>query len=94
MKEYSWDTIMGVEDALQDAKVFVSGINGRTCHSDSYMTVVDFAALDTWMRARAFDKPTLEYCINYWLTNENMQPPLKLAALSIKRFIDKPSLSS
>ena len=83
--EFDWSTICKLEDSLQEAHIFLNGIRGTPCHSDSYMTVVDFVALDKWMAEQKFEREALEFCVNYWLTNENMQPPLRLVAMTIQR---------
>lgn len=83
----TFDQILEVEDSLQEAGVFYNGIRGpgHTCHSDSYMTCVDFGELEKWYAKELFSKEQFEYCIEYWLTNPNMQPPLRLVALTITR---------
>lgn len=48
-----------LEDYLQNANVFISGINGRVTHMDSYMTVMDFEAFDKAMEKVPFTKNQL-----------------------------------
>lgn len=84
-KELQWNDILTVEDSLQQAHVFLNGFSNRPCHSDSYMTVVDFAALDAWLKTEPFTLEVLQYCVEYWQTNENMQPPLKIVSASVAR---------
>ena len=90
---YTWDDIMRVEDSLQEAGIFVNGMTGRTCHSDSYMTAVEYPKLDAWFAAwkvnRNFEKGLIEHCIAYWKTNPNMQPPLRLVAMTLERYLNK-----
>ena len=85
----TYDDIMAVEDSLQEAAVFYNGMRGpgHTCHSDSYMTCVDFEKLEKWYAKGLFSKEQLEYCIEYWTTNPNMQPPLKLVAFTVSRWM-------
>lgn len=81
-----WARIMEVEDSLQNADVFYNGFTGRrNCHSDSYGTCVDFATLEQWRVKAAFTAERVLECVNYWLGNENMQPPLRLVALTLQR---------
>lgn len=51
------------------------------------MTIVDYVALDSWFKIQKFNKPTLDFCINYWLTNPNMQPPLRMVACYLTRVL-------
>ena len=81
----TFDDILAVEDSLQEGSVFLNGISGKPCHSDSYMTVVDFNKLNEWFAKGLFTKEQLLPCIDYWKTNANMQPPLRLVALTLAR---------
>lgn len=80
-----WEDILEIEDYLQENKVFVNGITGRTCHSDSYMTIVEFKALDQALSDSKFSKERWAESVEYWLTNPNMQPPLRLVAFQVCR---------
>lgn len=84
-----YQSVMAMEDFLGHNEVFINGFGAtkRTCHPDSYGTIVDFDALK-----KALDflnetyAPTAEdwkYHLRYWLTNPNMQPPLRLIAFTI-----------
>ena len=48
-----------VEDYLQQEKVFVSGIDGRVTHMDSYMTVLDFPTFDKALDKAPFTEDAL-----------------------------------
>ena len=76
---------MEIEDHLQDSMVFVSGFDGRRAHSDSYMTLVDFPALDRALLTDVFTPEEWLEAAEYWATNENMQPPLRLVSMIAKR---------
>ena len=77
----TFDEIMEVEGSLQTSDIYYNGISGRkNCHSDSYMTCVDFAALAAWRAKNLFPVDLMNDCIDYWKTNQNMQPPLRLIA--------------
>lgn len=85
----TFDQILEVEDSLRDANVFINGISGKPSHSDSYMTIVDFAKLEEWFAKKEFTNDQLKYCVEYWSTNSNNQPPLKLVSGFVGRKIDK-----
>ena len=84
-----------ITDFLQHNAVFINGITyGRnnqkvTCHCDSYGTIVDFEALSKAIAE--LDKvyqPTAEdwrYFTDHCLGSPNMQPPLRLVALTLCR---------
>lgn len=79
----------GMEDFLQHNGVFVNGMTDRTAHSDSYMTVVKADRLERSLAIlqEAF-APTPEdwkVLTDHWLGSPNMQPPLRLVALTICR---------
>ncbi len=86
----SFDDILEIEDSLQEFEVFTNGFSGKPCHSDSYMTLVDFNKLD-----RALDHIMAKFpermqdCVEYWTTSQNMQPPLRLVGLTLKRRLNK-----
>lgn len=80
-----WERIAEIEDHLQSHHVFLNGISKQPCHSDSYLTTVSFDALDRAWEAGGFSSQDWSQAIEYWLTNENMQPPLRLVALTLKR---------
>lgn len=44
-----------VLDSLQEFKVYINGINGRTQHMDSYMTITDYPRLQAWWTIHAED---------------------------------------
>ena len=82
----SYEKTMEIEDFLQDSMVFVSGFDPtRRAHSDSYMTIVEFPALDRALATDQFTREEWLAAAEYWTTNENMQPPLKLVGLITKR---------
>lgn len=75
------EQILEIEDYLQENKVFLNGISGRPCHSDSYMTIVDPEALDKAIANSDVDKETIKEAIEYWSTDPNNQPPLKIVSI-------------
>jgi hypothetical protein len=48
-----------LEDYLQEQGVYVSGINGRVCHMDSYMTCMEFKKFDEAMAKAPFTREEL-----------------------------------
>lgn len=66
------------EDSLQNAGVFVNQ-RGQKCHSDSYNTLVNFAALANWQKNHSVSKEVLNY-----MTGINQQPPMRIVAAMIK----------
>ncbi len=75
----------GIEDFLQHNNVFRNGITGRPCHSDSYMTILDYessekcvALLEETLKP---DKKDWQSLVTSWLGSPNTQPPLRLFAL-------------
>lgn len=88
-KIYCWDDILEVEDYLQVADIFYNMSTGRrNCSMDSYGTLVDFINLDKAIDTAIFEKEKIEYCINYWDTNPNCQPPIKIISKIWKRKLD------
>jgi len=75
-----------IEDYLQSKDCFLNGITGKPAHSDSYMTVLDYNNLDGVLQDNPYSLDDWKKAIDYWLTNENMQPPLILAAKAAQRY--------
>lgn len=79
-----------IEDFLQHAGVFVSGVDNRRCHSDSYMTCVEYSALDA---ALALLEEQYHPTPDDWLgllktwSGGNTQIPLRLVCLTVARRI-------
>lgn len=71
-----FDDYLEAEDSLQENGVFINALSGKITHSDSYMTVVDFAALIKWKELYG----VTEDVRLYWKNNYNQQPPLRLVA--------------
>jgi len=78
------ENVWAVEDSLQAAGVFRNGIRDTPAHSDSYMTIVSFTHLEEWIKKQTFPKELLAQCVEYWTTNVNQQPPLKLVGYYLK----------
>ena len=83
--EFEIDDVHALEDCLGSYNVFLNGISNEPCHPDSYMTIVDFANLKKAIKEIDAPKSLMELAINYWITNPNNQPPLRLVALTLER---------
>lgn len=81
--------IQEIEDYLQEKEVFLNGLRNTPCHMDAYMTVVDFANLDKAIALGDFDEDLVDSATNWWLTNPNSQPPIKMVALHWRRALGK-----
>jgi hypothetical protein len=83
------DSILEIEDWLQDKSIFLNGITGVPCHSDSYMTIVDFTKLNEVLPQSPFKAEDVGAAIEYWTADSNMQPSLKLVGMTWKRLLRK-----
>ena len=77
-----------IEDSLQEHDVFVSGIDGRPTHSDSYMTVLDYGALRTYLKQNKFSRKDWEEAIIYWKQMSYLSPVLGLLSLTMERYLN------
>jgi hypothetical protein len=73
-----------VEDYLQGQGVFVSGVNGRPAHMDSYMTCMDFKAFDKAMKSPPFTKTELLEAASRMAGFGYLSPMAGLASFSIQ----------
>lgn len=80
--EYS--DIIDVEDSLIKARIFINPNSRETTAPNAYMTVVDFALLEEWVKKREFTAEKLSYCCRYWRENRNIGPSLKVLATMIE----------
>lgn len=92
---WKYVSTIAIEDFLQHNEVFKNGIRGTSCNMDSYMTIVDYNALETALEILVEEyKPTAQEWNNIveaWLGNPNNQPPAKLVAYHIQRKFVKTS---
>lgn len=77
---FDFNDILEIEDSLQNANVFLNEISKEPCHSDSCMAIVDFVALEKWIKNNKVDIIKLKYALDYWEKNINTQPPLRIIA--------------
>lgn len=71
-----------LEDFLRHNKVFVNGITGRPCHSDSYLSCVEFHVFDETIQllndtVGAVPSDWLPFA-KKWAFGINMQPPFRV----------------
>ncbi len=81
--EFGYDHILEVEDSLIQARIFINPRTKMTAAPDAYMTCVDFGPLEKWTKERNFTPEQMQYCCEYWKSNVNVGPPLKIAATMI-----------
>lgn len=74
-----------VEDYLQEQNVFVSGINDRPCHMDSYMTVMSFEKMDEALKAPPFTPEQMLEAAKGMEGFAYLSPMAALASKVIKR---------
>ncbi len=86
-EEYFQNDTSAFEDFLQHNGVFVNGLNGKTSHPDSYLTIILEdqlnKCLDFFEKTFSPTKEEWKFLTDLWLSNPNMQPPLKMVALKI-----------
>jgi len=79
-----WD----IEQFLQDENVFENGLNGRPCHMDSYMTVIDFGKLKTAINKAPFSKDELLAACEEWEASSYLSSIHKLLSIYVKKLLD------
>jgi len=82
-----FETMLEVEEWLQDNDVFYNGISNKSCHSDSYMTMVNFENLDKAIQDAEFKESVIKDTIAYWM--ETGVVSLKCAARVWKRKLEQ-----
>lgn len=90
--KWIFDDVLAVEDMLQETGCFKNMITGKTCHSDSYGTLVDF---DNFQNAK---EQILNYMMerqpvnfDYWLDNDNTPATIRMCITLLKLELDKSS---
>lgn len=77
MKEvYSCNTLWEIEDMLDQARVFVNGLDNRPASMCAYMTCIDFEALVTFLNNHfdQYSKEVWKECCSYWLHISYLSP--------------------
>ena len=83
---------LDIEEYLGDNNVFLSGINGRPAHSDSYMTILDFSALQKAVgKGNLFTRQEWTEAAEYWIEVGYLTPTLKILGLTTKRWLSEDS---
>lgn len=77
-----------IEDFLQHNEIFYNLIKGTSCHMDSYMTGVNYNALDTALdildKNYNQTKEEMQRIFDAWMSNHNTQIPARIVAGEIK----------
>jgi hypothetical protein len=73
-----------LEDYLQHEGVFVSGIDGRHTHMDSYMTVIDFTVFDKALAKAPFTEDELLEAAGQMNYHSYLSPMAGLASMLIQ----------
>jgi len=76
-----------MEDLLSEHNCFVNGFTNKPSHSDSYMTVLDFIALNkAWeiIKNNYTKEQWLSAC-GYWKSQNYLSPILGLLGMTIER---------
>jgi len=88
------DVLYGIEDFLQHNQVFLNGLRNTPCHMDSYMTVVDYKAVDKALKllhdTYAPTKEDWQVLVDAWDTQPNTQIPAKLVATEVRHLYITP----
>lgn len=79
----SWDVL----DYLDSCKCFLNGLNGRPAHMESYMTVLDFNALEKALKEAPFSDEDLEVTADSLHFRAYLSPINELTALQIDKFL-------
>lgn len=88
-KEVHTVSITQIEDYLDEREdVFISGIDGRSCNMDSYMTVLNYKALERAFKEAPFTRLDWQAFVFYWDKNPNGIAG-QLAGKEIKRLLEK-----
>jgi hypothetical protein len=87
MSNQYFSTILEIEDSLQEAGVFVNGIEGRNASMMAYMTCIEFNTLEQWLRENfaKYDVAVWLECLEYWTHFSYLSPIPKLLVGYIKR---------
>jgi len=83
----SYGRRLRLESFFQHNGVFINGVRGTPCHMDSYMTCVDFGALDRCLALldEQYEPAAEDWsaAVNMWVNGINMQPPSRIVGLII-----------
>lgn len=76
-------------DLFQNGHCFLNGFRNTPCHPDSYMTVLDYSAVDKTLKIiqDEYNLPKekwLAFC-DFWVNHTNKQPITCLLGLHVKR---------
>lgn len=89
IEEFGGDSPLLLLDMFQGGHCFLNGIKNIPCHPDSYMTVLDYDAVDRAFKIiqHEFSLPKekwIAFC-DYWINHINKQPITCLLGLYLRR---------
>lgn len=89
VEEFDGDYPLALLDLFQGGHCFLNGIRNTPCHPDSYMTVLDYDAVDKTFKIiqDEYSLPKekwLSFC-DFWVNHTNKQPITCLLGLHIRR---------
>lgn len=81
-------TLDDIEDELYQYKIFITGLDGRQAHMDSYMTIMDGNAFDKMWKAigKKYTKEQWLVWADNWIYFGYLSPTVKLFGLTVKRY--------
>jgi hypothetical protein len=78
-----------VTDYLQNRDVFVNGFSGKPAHMYSYLTVIDYDAIDKALKESPFTTEQLKEVSEEYENDHYLTPIAKLTSNIINRFLKK-----
>lgn len=92
IEDFEGDFSLLLLDLFQDGHCFLNGFRNTPCHPDSYMTVLDYSAVDKTFKIiqDEYNLPKekwLAFC-DFWVNHTNKQPITCLLGLYLKRKVD------
>lgn len=89
IEDFEGDFSLLLLDLFQDGHCFLNGFQNAPCHPDSYMTILDYAAVDKAFKIiqDEYNLPKekwLAFC-DFWVDHINKQPITCLLGLHIRR---------
>lgn len=95
LSDFGGDYPLLLLDLFSNGHCFLNGIRNTPCHCDSYLTVLDYDAVDKTFKIIqdefSLPKEKWLYFADYFIDHINKQPITCLLGLHIKRLIEKDS---
>ena len=92
IQDFSGDSALLLLDLFQGGHCFLNGIKRTPCHPDSYMTILDYEAVDRTYQIIQTEfslakEIWIAFC-DYWINHTNVQPITYLLGMHLKRKIE------